>query len=103
MRMRDKQVNIRMTEKEYIQIKKKAERVNMNFSTYIIKSACNKRITVIDDFDKFHTQLNKAGNNLNQLTILCHQGKVTSPNLTDAIDAFCKIYDAITALFEKYY
>lgn len=103
MRTRSKQVNIRMTEKEYKQIKKKAEQVNMNFSTYIIKTACDKRITVINDFDEFNDQLRRAGNNLNQLTVLCHQGKITSPNLQSAMDAFCKIYDAITALIEKYY
>lgn len=103
MRTRNRQVNIRMTEKEYLQIKKKADRLNMNFSTYIIKTACDRKITIINDFDEFNDQLRRAGNNLNQLTVLCHQGKITSPNLQNAIDVFCKIYDAITALIEKCY
>ena len=103
MRTRVKQVNIRMTEKEYQLIKKKADCVDMNITTYIIKAACDKRITIIDDFNPFHNQLNKVGNNLNQLTLLCHQGKITCPNLDEAIKELCKIYDAIMALFKKYY
>ncbi|WP_048600801.1 plasmid mobilization protein [Rubeoparvulum massiliense] len=102
MRTRDKQVNIRMTEKEYNQIKKKADRVKLNMSTYIIKSACDKRITVIEDFRNFHTQLTKIGNNLNQLTVLCHQGKITSPNLKETRKSLDDSYDAVMAVLKKY-
>lgn len=103
MRTRDKQVNIRMTEKEYQQIKKKADRVKLNMSAYIIKAACDKRITIIDDFGPFHTQLTRVGNNLNQLTILCHQGKITSPNLEEVRKLLSDIYEAVVAVFKKYY
>ncbi|TCO72146.1 mobilization protein MobC [Marinisporobacter balticus] len=103
MRTRDKQVNIRMTKKEYQQIKKKADRVKLNMSAYIIKSACDKRITIIDDFRNFHTQLTKIGNNLNQLTILCHQGKTTSPNLEEVRKSLNDIYEAVVTVLKKYH
>ena len=76
MRKRNAQTNIRMTEDEVEQIKKKAKKANMTFSNYVISSALNKEIVVIDGIKDFTHQLSKVGTNLNQLTMLCHQGKI---------------------------
>lgn len=76
--------------------------MKLNVSTYIIKSAYDKRITVIEDFRNFYTQLTKIGNNLNQLTVLCHQGKITSPNLKETRKSLDDIYDAVVAVLKKY-
>jgi hypothetical protein len=82
MRRRNLQTNIRMTEDEVEQIKKKAKKANMSFSNYVISSALNKEIVVIDGIKDFTHQLSKVGTNLNQLTMLCHQGKVNCPDIT---------------------
>lgn len=82
MRKRNIQTNIRMTKEENEEIRKKANEANMTFSNYVIASALDKDIIVIDDIKEFTKQLSKAGNNLNQLTVLCHQGRITNPNLT---------------------
>lgn len=81
MRKRNVQTNIRMTEEEIELIRKKAKKANMTFSNYIISAAINKEIIVIDGIKDFTHQLSKVGTNLNQLTILCHQGKVTCPDI----------------------
>ncbi|RBR32613.1 hypothetical protein EB06_01069 [Enterococcus cecorum] len=80
MRKRNIQTNIRMTE-EVEQIKKKAKRANMSFSNYVIASAINKEIVVIDGIKEFTLKLSKVGTNLNQLTMLCHQGKISCPDI----------------------
>lgn len=76
MRKRNVQKNIRMTEKEIEVIRKKAKKTNMTFSNYLISAAVNKDIIVIDGIKDFTQQLSKVGTNLNQLTMLCHQGKI---------------------------
>lgn len=81
MRKRNLQTNIRMTENEVEQIKKKAKRANMTFSNYVISSALNKEIVVIDGIKDFTHQLSKVGTNLNQITMLCHQGKINCPDI----------------------
>lgn len=82
MRKRNVQTNIRMTEDEVDQIKKKAKKANMTFSNYVIASALSKEIVVIDGIKDFTHQLSKIGTNLNQLTMLCHQGKINCADIT---------------------
>ncbi len=82
MRTRNVQTNIRMTEEELEKIKAKANKANMTFSNFIIFSALNKDIVVVDGINDFTHQLSKVGTNLNQLTILCHQGKVSCADIS---------------------
>lgn len=82
MRKRNIQSNIRMTEKEIEIIKKKSKRANMSFSNYVINSALNNEVIVIDGIKDFTQQLSKVGTNLNQLTMLCHQGKINCADIT---------------------
>ena len=81
MRKRNVQTNIRMTQEEIEFIKRKSIKANMTFSNYVISSAFNNEIVIIDGIKDFTHQLSKVGTNLNQLTILCHQGKVTCPDI----------------------
>ncbi len=83
-------------------MKKKTNRVKLNMSTYIIKSVCDKRITFIEDFSYFYTQLIKMGNNLNQLTVFPHQGKITCHNLKETRKSLDDIYEAVMAVLKKY-
>ena len=82
MRKRNIQINIRMTENETERIKKKAKGANMTFSNYLITSALVNEVIVIDGIKDFTHQLSKVGTNLNQLTILCHQGKINCADIT---------------------
>lgn len=70
-----------MTEEEIEFIRRKSQKANMTFSNYVISSAFNNEIVIIDGIKDFTHQLSKVGTNLNQLTILCHQGKVTCPDI----------------------
>ncbi len=45
-------------------------------------------------------ELKAVGRNLNQLTILAHQGKITVVNLTEAVRTLQKIYAAINVLYD---
>nr|WP_243141158.1 MobC family plasmid mobilization relaxosome protein [Alkaliphilus pronyensis] len=43
-------------------------------------------------------QLSKIGNNLNQLTVLAHQGKIKEVNLTKVTEAFTGLWDELCKL-----
>jgi hypothetical protein len=43
-------------------------------------------------------QLSKIGNNLNQLTVLAHQGKIKEVNLTKTREEFTGLWDELCKL-----
>ncbi|WP_027626202.1 plasmid mobilization protein [Clostridium lundense] len=98
MRKRNVQTNIRMTEDEIEQIKKKAKKANMTFSNYVIASALNKDIVVIDGIKDFTHQLSKVGTNINQLTMLCHQGKITCPDINSVSKMLKEIWEKLIGI-----
>lgn len=98
MRKRNIQTNIRMTDQELKIIKKQAKQAKLTFSEYMISSSINKNIIVIDDIKEFTKQLSKVGNNLNQLTLLCHQGRITSPELSNIKDLLQDIYKYLISI-----
>lgn len=60
-------------------LNQKAFEAGMNTSDYLRASAFNKKIIVIkngEDFKELIKELKKIGNNINQLTTMCHQGKI---------------------------
>jgi len=98
MRKRNIQTNIRMTEKEIERIKKKAKRANMTFSNYVISSALNNEVIVIDGIKDFTHQLSKVGTNLNQLTMLCHQGKINCVDITSVNKILKEIWEEMICI-----
>jgi len=98
MRKRNVQTNIRMTQEEVEQIKKKANKANMTFSNYVIASSLNKEVVVIDGIKDFTHQLSKIGTNLNQLTMLCHQGKISCPDINSTNNILKEIWIALMCI-----
>jgi len=46
------------------------------------------------------SELKAIGRNLNQLTILSHQGKISAVNLSETVSTLQKIYAAINVLYD---
>ncbi|MDT8717065.1 plasmid mobilization relaxosome protein MobC [Clostridium sp. 19966] len=101
MRKRNLQTNIRMSEKEMEQIKRKAKSANMTFSNYVITSALNNEIIVIDGIKDFTHQLSKVGTNLNQLTILCHQGKINCADITSVNKVLSDLWGYLVSIRKR--
>ncbi len=73
---RSKRVNARLTETEYKKIESRAKKANMSISQYLILSATNDTVFIFIGLKDIIHHLSKIGNNINQLTILAHQGKL---------------------------
>lgn len=81
--VKTKRKSVRLSKEEEKKILKKANTAGLNFSQYVREAALFHQVIVVSDIKDLYVQVAKVGNNLNQLTMLCHQGLVTSPNLEE--------------------
>lgn len=78
-------VTARFTQSDYKVLLSKAQKAKMSLSKYIKVTALNPDhdIVIYDGLKEFNYSLSKIGNNLNQITTLAHQGKITSVDLSE--------------------
>ena len=98
---KNKHFNFRVNEKEYNKIKSKIEKSKLNTSEYLLKTAMNKEIIVIEGLEEIIIQLRKIGNNINQLTKLCNQGRLRNINLEDVKKEMKSIWQLLNLLIQK--
>lgn len=89
---------MRFRESDYAAIKRKAEKVNMNFTEFVTAAAMNKPITVINGLSDVLKEQKAIGRNLNQLTVLCNMSKIVCPDLTEMIQQYGEVYGKISEL-----
>lgn len=88
MRERTLQINIRMTPPEREAIMRKAQKAKMPLSHYIILSALNKTIVSTEELKQVHFLLKNISGNVNQLTVLSHQGKINTACQEGGVSVF---------------
>jgi len=72
-RTRNKQIILRSTEKEYELIQKKVEKSKLKQNDFLLKSALQKDIIVIDGLKELLLELIREGKNLNQIAKALNQ------------------------------
>ena len=95
-RKRDKQINIRLRADEYLKVYSLMEEADMGLSEYVRKCILKKEIVRIYKIKEFLEELNRIGNNLNQLTRKVNQGKVKELG-DDLVQINCNL----NVVFEK--
>ena len=88
-----------MTEGEWKSIEKIAASIGMGIGEYLRISALGKTIYPVEELKPILHELKGIGRNLNQLTLLCHQGVVRTVNLTATADGIGRCYEAINKLY----
>ncbi|KUO71670.1 MAG: mobilization protein MobC [Desulfosporosinus sp. BRH_c37] len=82
MRAKPKRVVIWVTEEKKKALKEKANAAgNCALSDYMLQMEDRGMIYVVEDVPKLLRQLSGMANNLNQLTHLCHIGKIKDPEI----------------------
>lgn len=79
--MKNKRITIRIEEKLKEKIKLESEKSNMTMSQYINKCLNNKSIIVIEKGKEIYYELNKIGNNLNQIAKKVNSNIATSNDI----------------------
>lgn len=96
--IKDKNYAFRISVKDLDVIKKKSKQAKMTVTDYITQSALGKEIIIIDGLSEIVSQLKKIGNNLNQLTMLSHQGLINTVKLDETEESLTTIYWKINEL-----
>ncbi|BCN29521.1 plasmid mobilization protein [Anaeromicropila herbilytica] len=97
-----KRIELRINEKEKQVILDNAKKANMKDLSKYVRSCClGKEIIIIEDLKEFSKELHKIGNNLNQLTMLCHQGLIVSPDISETSILLKDVYKKLVDLNHK--
>ena len=100
---KDAQIYLRLTKLQKEKILAKASQVNMNITDYMVNAGIKRKITItnIPDLYDVKIELKRIGNNLNQLTRLCNEGKINAIGLEDLKSEVSKIWQLLNLLTQK--
>ena len=101
MRKRNVTITIRCTEDERQRIYNKARQHGLTLSDFVLRSALGKKIVTADGLADVLKEQKSIGRNLNQLTILAHEGNIQVVNLNGTESALEKNYAALCELAEQ--
>jgi hypothetical protein len=98
LRKRNKTLTIRLTEKEYDAITKKAHRSGMSITNFLVATTEQTQIYVAEDTKPLISELKRIGNNLNQITAKINAGIFHSYNFQEVIDLQRAIYAEVLSI-----
>ena len=98
-RKRNRKKSFWVTDGEWKAIEKIAAKTGMGSGEYLRVSALGKTIYQVEELKPILHELKGIGRNLNQLTMLSHQGVIHRVNLTATSDAIWRCYQAINQLY----
>ena len=85
-------ITIRVTpEEKYALQERMYQAVAPSMRQFVLDMCRNGRIVVNSDLRELNAELRYQGNNLNQLTKLTHQGKISSVYLSDLLSVYRQI------------
>ena len=99
-RERDKKISFWATDVERRKIKKIIAKSGLSQREYLLGAALGRTIYQVNELKPVLAELKAVGRNLNQLTVLSHQGNISTVNLAEAVDILQKVYAAINVLYD---
>ena len=99
--MRNKRIDLRLTQEEYDTISKNAKAANLTVTAYMTKCCLGKQIFVIEGLDELNRQHRALGNNINQLTRLANSGQIQVIDLGKFLAEYASIGKSIIELLER--
>ena len=94
---REHKITFRVSAYEKKRIQAKLHSTGISLSDFCRHAVLGKEVRQVKGLDKCGYELNKIGNNLNQLTVLCHQRAVQNPNLDELRQQFGRVTACIFA------
>ena len=93
-------ITVRLSPEELNSIETKAETAHMALSSYMRACALRHKVVVVEGVKECNSELKAIGRNLNQLTVLAHEGRIQLVNLDGVESALEKNYIGIQQLAE---
>ena len=101
MKKKDIKFSTRMASDDRETIKALARQSHMSMSNYVTDCCLGKQIVVVEGLKDVLKELRAIGNNLNQLVMLVHTGKVTAVSLNDLCQTLAEIRSAVRTIAER--
>ncbi len=98
--MRNNYIGFKVTEQENNLIQQKADKAKASVSAYVRSCALNKPIIVIDGLRELLPELNRIGNNLNQLTVIMRQNGYYNQNFKELKQEYVNFFDKAKEVLE---
>lgn len=99
MRKRNVKITVRTTESEKRKIEALAKKTGMGIGETLRCAALGKIIYQIEDLKPLIHELKGIGRNLNQMTVLAHEGRVSFVDLRYATAMLGKIYERVNKIY----
>ena len=98
--MKNRRLEIRLTEDELYKIDSKAQKLRMSRSKFLLQSALHQKIITLDNtaMKQLISELRKIGININQIAILCNMGKLECVHIEDTKSEITKVWEELTKL-----
>lgn len=96
-----KDLHIRISETNHKILKRKVKELNLTQTEFIERFISEGKIVVITDLVETQRQLRYIGNNLNQLTRLCHEGRIKCLELGEIKKEVMNIWQSLNLLIQK--
>lgn len=108
MTMRQAEVTSTMAKNQFIRarvagwekdcIRRKADAAHMTESEFVRRAAMDREVTVIEGMDELLRELRYQGNNLNQLTVMARQGRITQVNYEPFTEVYRNAWQTLNSL-----
>ena len=100
--MKNRRLEIRLTEDELYKIDSKAQKLRMSRSKFLLQSALHQKIITLDNtaMKQLISELRKIGININHIAILCNMGKDTKNEITKVWEELKKLRQEVKKLNE---
>ena len=98
--MKNRRLEIRLTEDELYKIDSKAQKLRMSRSKFLLQSALHQKIITLDNtaMKQLISELRKIGININQIAILCNMGKLECVHIEDTKSEITKVWEELNKL-----
>ena len=95
-RLQTETITIRVTpEEKHLMQGKMYEAVAPSMREFILRMCMDGKVIVNSDLRELNQELRYQGNNLNQLTKLCHQGRISAVDLSELLSLYRQILLAL--------
>lgn len=100
-RKRNKAIAFRVTPAERNRINARIRQSGLSQREYLLHAALGQTVCVVEELKPILTELRACGRNLNQLTVLAHEGRIHTADLERTVETLGKTYDAVNALLTQ--
>lgn len=94
-------LSIRISSDDLAALKSNADKAGVSDSEYVTACCLGKQMIVVEDLKELIRQLKAIGNNLNQLTMLAHMGRIQTVHLDRCAEELCQISKGLQAIQER--